>query len=706
MVLLYYYKGNGKNAMKLKKYFVILVFFIIGYFFVSPDVRAATYEDTKKGVLTLQSFPEKIFALGGEWEFYWDKLYVPENFRKGTLEKEVEYVNLPHKSNGYDINGDLLSNTGHATYRIRIGFPEEEVGKTKALYIPSISTAYTLWINGSIKAKNGVVGTSRDSMKPESVPKMVEFTVQSGFTELVIQTSNYYQRKAGIHDLILMGEPDDIYEYQNKKLVFRTIIVTSLVIMGLYHLSLFAFRRNEYSLIFFGLLCLFIAIRSILLEEDLASRIFAFFNWEIDRKLEYLGASLGSLFLTLFTYTQFSKDMSKRIRNYTIFATTLISVCFLVTPAIVFTKFMIHLQGLILIIFVYLLFVYILAFLRKREGSMLNMISMFFLLVAAVNDVSYFNDIVSTMELTSVGMLFFLFTQSMILSKKSAHAFARSERLSGDLMLLNASLEQKVQERTEELDSSNQKLRSVNEKLKEAHQSRSRLISNISHEIGSPLTSIQAYTKGMIDGVIQSEKKYIELVYEKSLYLSQILHDLREMSDMEAKQIKYEMREVDVFKYCHKIYEKYKLDLEKQGVTFLFNANQYEKVHGITVLMDPVRIEQVMVNLLTNAQRFVREDGKIELALLKDSTDFMLIKVIDNGTGIHDEEIDLVFDRFYSSRNDGKEHSGTGLGLAISKEIVEYHKGKIGVESKIGKGSCFYFTLPIYNAGENGKGSG
>lgn len=682
--------------MRIKKWMLLFLFVIIFNTFLSSRVYAVTTHASKDGILTIKEFPNEPLLIGGEWEFYWKKLYSPVYFQKDEFINEPKMVDLPHGSNGFEVNGEFLSSTGYATYRLKIQFPLKELGTMKSMYIPSISSAYTLWINGEIKARNGIVGTSRETMKPESIPKIIEFRVDDLTMEVVIQASNYYQRKAGIHDLILIGEPEDIFQYQNKKLLFRTIIVTSLLIMGLYHLFLFAFRRKEYSLIYFGLLCILIAIRAILLEEDLAAHVFSFLSWEIDRKIEYLGASLGSLFLTLFAYTQFSEDMSKLMRNLTILATSLISLFFLVTPAIIFTKVMNLLLILTICIFIYLMYVFILAFKRKREGSFLNMTAMVFLFVAAINDVSYFSDLVGTMELTSVGMLFFLFTQSIIISKRSAMAFAKSEQLSGELLALNASLEQKVESRTLELHQSNQLLQRVNEKLKEAHQLRTKLISNIAHEIGAPLTSIQAYTKGMIDGVIQSEDKYIRLIYEKSLFLSQLLRDLRTMTDMETKSIKYAIKKENILDFCQRLYEHHKLELDKQGIQFEF-IQTIPNDSVFFVQMDAMRIEQVIVNLITNASRFVSADGKIIMKLEIGNHDSVIISIIDNGEGIRPEELNLIFNRYYSRQNNGKEHIGSGLGLSISKEIVEHHLGTIGVKSKVGEGSCFFFTLPYIN---------
>ncbi|MED3571108.1 sensor histidine kinase [Cytobacillus praedii] len=648
------------------------------------------------GIYSISHFPDKkLLQLDGKWEFYWQELYTPDDFRRETVQQSPQIIEVPNTWSKYIIGGQELPMTGYATYRLYLDFPKEEAGTTKALYVPNISSAYTLWIDGVVGSKNGVVGKSRDSMKPVNTPKVVQFEVQSNPIELIIQASNYSQRKAGMFDPILIGEPEMILQFRDKKIIFRSVIVMSLVTMGLYHLVLYLFRRKEHSLFFFGNVCLLIALRATLLEEGLASYILPFLTWELAVKLEYIGASLGVMFVSLFTYTQFAKDMNQKLRNTIIIVMSAYSFFVILTPAVVFTRTMIHFQVLIILIFLYLISVYVTAILRKRESSLLNTIAILMLFGTVVNDILFFNNIVKTTELTSVGLLFFLFTQSIILSKQYSMSFMRTEKLSQDLAILNASLGQQVHERTMELQHTNKELQAANQRLNEAHRSRSEWIHNISHEISSPLTNIRAYTKGMLDGVIQSDKNYIQLVYEQSLYLSRILHDLHDMTDMENRQIRLDIKSVDIQEYGYKVYQKYKWDLEKQGIDFEWKSSLFDQAENRFVLIDEVRIEQVIVNLLNNAQRFVHENGKIVLELTNEQNEKVMIKVMDNGIGIEEEELELVFNRFYKNGNHGKAHSGSGLGLAISKEIVEYHNGTIGVKSKKGEGSCFYFTLPF-----------
>nr|WP_275695594.1 sensor histidine kinase [Fredinandcohnia sp. SECRCQ15] len=487
-------------------------------------------------------------------------------------------------------------------------------------------------------------------------------------------------------------------------MIYRAVIVVSLVIIGLYHVVLFLFRKKELSFLFFAIVCMSVAIRATILEEGLASNLLSFLSWEIACKLEYMGAALGTLFIALFTNTQFPKEMHRTIRTMITIALSSYSVFVIVTPAVIFTQTMVLLQILIVLVFLYILYVYLLAALQKREGYLLNSVATFILFLLVLNDILFYNQLIHTTELTSVGLFFFLFTQAIILSKKYSRSFTQAEHLSEDLKRLNSSLEEQVKRRTIELEKTNKELYCTNQKLKDSQQSKNKWIRNISHEISAPLTNIRSYSKGMIDDVIPPDKKYLQLIYDQSLYFSRMLNDLNDISEMENNQIKFHLEKCNIQEYLHEIYEKYKWNLEKQGIKFSFKNLIHQQVKEQYVLIDSTRIEQVIVNLLTNAQRFVMDEGEITLELAMDREDTVTIRVRDNGIGMTADNLSKVFNRFYKNSNQGKPHNGAGLGLPISKEIIEYHNGKISVESTLGEGSCFNFTLPM-DQGDGSSGS-
>ena len=183
--------------IKVQSFIFLFILFIIGTVLVVPSVHANSTEHARDGVYSIQHFPRnKLMQLDGKWEFYWHKLYTPADFNRNTVQQVPQMVDVPVGSNGYHLGGGNISSTGYATYRLQIEFPEEEVGTTKALYLPSISSAYKVWMDGEVKASSGKVGKSIHSNKPGRGQKIVPFQVHSSTMELVIQNSNYEQRKA------------------------------------------------------------------------------------------------------------------------------------------------------------------------------------------------------------------------------------------------------------------------------------------------------------------------------------------------------------------------------------------------------------------------------------------------------------------------------------------------------------------------------
>lgn len=677
----------------LKKIYIIFFTIII----ITISFVISTKETNGKGntiladngLYTIIEFdPDKQMALNGEWEFYFNRLYNSEDFQGNTIKEKPNYVKVPSDWNYYDLQNQKITRKGYATYRLLIKLPETEVGTIKTLYMPSVSSAHTLWIDGEKMASRGIVSTSKKTMKPETAPMFIQFQPQSETVELVIQASNFHQRKSGIYDAILLGEPDVIHQHQEQKNLYRAIVVASLIIMGLYHFALFALRKNEFSLLFFGGFCVAVAIRATIIEEGLALNLLSFLNWDISNKLEYLGATIGTLFFTLFSFTQFPLDFNKKIRNLIAITFILYSLFIITSSVMVFTMTMVPLQFIIIFTLIYIMFVFLLALQRKRPGSLLNVLATIILVSVALNDIFFFNQLVDTMEMTSIGLVFFLLTQSFNLSKKYSKSYQKIEKLSNDLKSFNESLEKEVADRTAELNDSNKQLHAANE-------IRRRLLTNISHELGTPLTSIQGYTKAMADGVIPSEKKYLQLVYEKVVYLSKILNDLHAITEIETRQIQFDKEKIIIQQYCDQLYEKHKIDFDKTTINYTY-INELKNENDYFVYIDPIRIEQVIVNFMTNAIKFTPlVDGRITFKLSLADNEHIMFEVIDNGCGIDDHAVKHVFERFYKSYAMDNQHKGAGLGLAISKEIIEFHNGKIGVRSKVGEGSCFYFMLPI-----------
>ncbi len=237
----------------------------------------------------------------------------------------------------------------------------------------------------------------------------------------------------------------------------------------------------------------------------------------------------------------------------------------------------------------------------------------------------------------------------------------------------------------------------VEENLINTEKSRQTLLTNISHELRTPITSIVGYIAAIKEGRFKEEtrKSYIDLIYKKSLHLQRLVQDLFQLTQFESKRISFNFSQITISEFIIDILEKYKWDITQNNINFKINFEKTEAFLQSFVIIDIERIDQVCSNIIFNAIKFSPLGGTITIALQRYDSDYFLVSISDTGTGLLPEDAENIFDRFFRSKS--HQHiEGSGLGLAISKEIIEFHKGTIWAESKLGQGSTFLFTIPFY----------
>ena len=261
----------------------------------------------------------------------------------------------------------------------------------------------------------------------------------------------------------------------------------------------------------------------------------------------------------------------------------------------------------------------------------------------------------------------------------------------------NEILENKVRERTSALEQSNKRLEDTNNDLSKLQKSRLDLLSNISHDLKTPMTSIQGYVDAILDGIVtepQKQEQYLRRIQVKIGGLIKLTQELFELTQLESRNITLNLQNIPVDSILRQIYDKYNLDIESAGIKI--NTDIPALAVFPCVMVDIDRIERVFSNLIFNAIKFKGAENSTIVIGFDVSANEVTFKVKDNGIGIAEQDIYHIFDRFYmGSKARTSSSDGHGLGLAIAKEIVEYHGGRIWVESKLGQGSTFYIALPI-----------
>ncbi|MGI6450728.1 MAG: 7TM diverse intracellular signaling domain-containing protein [Desulfitobacteriia bacterium] len=573
----------------MKKLFISLAAILIGFFTVSlvlngqPDLpKAANKPQAVNGILDLADWnweQDGIILLDGQWEFYWQELLSPEDFTNTADLTTENQIAVPRAWNKYKIDGQELSGQGYATYRLRIYSPGQQI---LGLKIPRIFTSYKLWANGQLLASAGKVAVNKEQMVPQYLPQVAYLQPTDGTIELVVQVANFRHRSGGILESLYLGSQGQITQLRNNNLALELFLFGSLFIIGLYHLGLFAFRTKDRSTLYFGIYTLMIACRTLLVGEIYFINLFPDFSWEIAHKIQTTAFYVGIPLFFMFLKTIFPQDIRPRLNRLIYIVGFAFGLLVLLTPARIFTPFNPAYQlFFLLVVPAYILYLVVVTCWRKREGAYLIGIGVTILLFCAVNDIIFLsiflNDteahflrsIVTRGNLSSWGLLILVFAQSLVLAQKLSQSFSKTELVTAELRRLNDSLEEKVQERTQALETSNKELEKAYAAASRSEKSRQFLVQNISHDLRTPLTSIKGYVDTILDGIVrdpEQQKKYLARVAEKVISINHLVEQLTELARLESRQSQLHFKSVPLIKYLEAICEQYTLDFQASTV--------------------------------------------------------------------------------------------------------------------------------------------
>lgn len=223
------------------------------------------------------------------------------------------------------------------------------------------------------------------------------------------------------------------------------------------------------------------------------------------------------------------------------------------------------------------------------------------------------------------------------------------------------------------------------------------LISNISHDLKTPITSIKGYVEGIMDGVADTPEKmdkYIKTIYNKANDMDRLINELTTYSGIDSNKIPYHFHVINIADYFEDCVEEVGLDLESKNITLNYTNLAPSDT---AIVADPEQLKKVINNIISNSVKYMGHDnGEIDIRIL-DEGESIRIEIEDDGKGIPAKDIGNIFERFYrtdSSRNSMQ--GGSGIGLSIVKKIIEDHGGYVWATSKEGEGTCMHFVIRKY----------
>lgn len=230
------------------------------------------------------------------------------------------------------------------------------------------------------------------------------------------------------------------------------------------------------------------------------------------------------------------------------------------------------------------------------------------------------------------------------------------------------------------------------DKLSRVEVLRKELVSNVSHDLRTPLGLIKGYAEMIRDIHSKDPQKMDEdlnIIIEETDRLSSMVSEILDSSQFQSGYIELKKEEFDIVELMKSTCEKYKIDANRKKITLSLN---YQK-ENVDIYADPVRLQQVIENLISNALSFSKDGGRVDIDLIVNSK-YTRVEIKDKGIGIREEDQDLIWDRFYRVDKNKDNEKNSGIGLAIAKNILIAHGFEYGVESKLGHGANFFFNIP------------
>jgi two-component system, sensor histidine kinase ChiS len=644
------------QRIKLIGSILITLGLIIYIIYGSVDVSNTSKinPEAKGGVIDLRGWDfrkDGILKLDGEWEFYKDELLTPEDFKNETLKKS------------YSVVPGTIDAIGFGTYRLKVLVDSDEY--LYSVGIQYLDNAYRLWAGDKQLVSSGKVGKNKDEIRPLVLPQNGFFYIESGEVYLTLQVSNYYD-KLGYIDHLVMGEASKIKSYDRRRLAFDLFIFGTAVIAAIYNLAVFFNRKKDKAPLYFAIVCIIIAIRTIFVGERFFSSIFPDFNFVIIPKVNIWTFYLYVPFIVLFISKNYGDILSRKFVQVSNLLALLYFFVVLITPLEYYVKLIVPFEILTMFMLFYIMWKMSIKYIREEASDYITIVGLFALFITRVNDILYEYSIIITGSFVPLGIFLFIIANYYVLAEKQSKALSDSENMS--------------------------------ERLKSLNNLKDDFLAVTSHELKTPLNGIIGLSESLVSrsssNMSEDEKYNLSLIKTSATRLSNLVNDIITFSKLKNNEIKLDRKPIKVNKildmvirFCEPSTSSKNIELINlidSSVPFIFG--------------DEDRIQQVFYNLLGNAIKFTHE-GKINISyVVKEG--YLEISVEDSGIGISEEKINTIFNMYEQDEGVSEKYGGTGLGLYITRNLVRLHGGDIVVSSNVNKGSKFTFTIPLCSAEE------
>lgn len=412
-----------------------------------PSVQPPVVE---QGVLDLSRWKLNLdgpVKLDGQWEFYWNQLLAPDDFKAAGVAELTGYQYFPGSWKGFVHNGQSLPGTGRATFRLRIVAGQNITDTALKLY--NIPAAYKLWANGTLLAVSGETGTDADTERAHRTHKIVPFPDGSSDIELVLQISNYHFRRGGVRDSITLSSEEPLESAHIRTWGWSLLLIGGLLFMGVYHLVLYCWRNKDFSTLYFGLYC--IVLVGHFITSDSTEWVITLFvpnNYPIFwEKFSLVCYVCSASIVYRFYRSLYRNEFPVSIQYFCdIRSLSFVFLCLTQPDITVFNALHFYMLSSFFLVGSYIILLSI-CFSRGHTGSLFLLIGSIVMGIVAVNDIFCHMGFINSIFLIQEGTFIFSLSQAFALAQRFSNAFTDVELLSKDLEDKNAALETEMEER-------------------------------------------------------------------------------------------------------------------------------------------------------------------------------------------------------------------------------------------------------------------
>jgi two-component system sensor histidine kinase ChiS len=649
-----------RKKIKNRKYVLFLAISLVLAVSVAASLFAFASKRTGQihsvgGALNLKNWEparDGYLNLSGEWDFYWNRFLSYSEAKAGSTAPDLK-ANVPDVWNNYQLNGKNLPGFGYGTYVLHVtNVPN---GTSLALRMPPFSTAYALYVNDHLYSAGGKVGTDKDSFTAGYKPQVVEFTPAGQSFTLIVHVANFTYAQGGMCYMIKMGTPEQIRNLDKTIADTDLFLFGALAIMSFYHMGSFLLRRDDKSNLYFVLICILLAGRTSISGDYLIIRLLPFISFESIIALDYLTLCWFSVFAIYVIKDLFPGSKPDQIIRVSFIYAAVMTLIILLTPISFYSRLIYLIDTAAVMLGIYCMTLVAKAFLHgKKEALIVLLISLMVFICAAF-------DMIFQTSMSKYGYLIIVFTQPLIIAERFSLAYKNANELSQKLIKLS--------------------------KVKDE------FLANTSHELRTPLNGILSLTEAILKGsgkLSESQRKRLTLIAGSSRRLAHLVNDILDYAKLKNRELTLNIRPIQITGLIETVIKVFQQIKTSQDYEILFEIPKELP----PVSADENRVVQILYNLIGNAVKFT-EKGFVKITVRTDGN-MLEVCIADTGEGIAQDKLEDIFKSFEQADTSlTRRYGGTGLGLSITKHLVELQGGSIWVESILGQGSRFYFTLPL-----------